>query len=84
MRDVEADLTRLGQWRRQLGASLMPPIPHPALYRVAQLLVADAYDKGAYGEGERSMAWLETKARDLADVLEGAWDDWQLEAVKHG
>lgn len=80
--DVGHSLRLLGEERRRMGAEALRQIPHPCLYEAARTLVERAYTRGDFGDGDKSAEWGEAKARDLADVLEGAYYDWVIEAVK--
>jgi hypothetical protein len=70
--------TRLTEWRRSMERC----IPHPALYTAARSLVGQAYMRGDFGNGDRTPEYLEAKARNLADLLEGCFEDWQIEVIR--
>ena len=83
-------LKRLGRLRQQWGKEHMAvqpkQIPHlgadPRLADAARILVECMYVDGDFGDGERDESWIMAKALDLAEILQGAYEDWSLEAVK--
>ena len=83
-------LKRLGKLRQQWGQEHMAiqsrQIPRlgvdTRLADAARILVESMYVDGDFGDGDRDEPWIMAKALDLAEVLQGAYEDWSLEAVK--
>ena len=77
--DIEQSLHRLGEYRRNLGRSALRQVPHPGvdprLFSVAETLTECAYVDGDFGQDERPEAWLAEQATELAEALQGAYED---------